>query len=185
MSRGVRRLVGAVIILLLVGTVALVLMMRPSLEDDQNAVDDAWVPLRAPLVERYDALGSVDEELRAAGGSDRDVTVELTEELDAWREAAIEPDDTADAEAEVEIANSLEGLSARVLATVNASERLRSSQGLTDALATFASRVPEPELVRGYNNAVGTFDDTRTSLSHRLTAAVFGYEARTSLVLAE
>jgi hypothetical protein len=181
----VRRLILAVVLLLLVGAVVLVIAMRPALEDDENAVDDAWVPLRAPLVERYDALANVDEELRAAGGADRDVTVELTEELDAWNQAVATQDDAADAETEVQIANTLEGLSARVVATVNASERLRSSQALTAALATFAHSRPERMLVKGYNDAVTTYDDTRTSLPHRLSAAVFDYDARTSLVLAQ
>jgi hypothetical protein len=185
MSRGVRRLIVAVVLLLLVGTIVLAIAMRPALEDDENAVDDAWVPLRAPLVERYDALANVDEELRAAGGADRDVTVELTEELDAWSNAIAAPDDAADAEAEVQIANTLEGLSARVVATVNASERLRSSQALTAALATFANAVPDRTLVKQYNAAVADYDDARTSLPRRLSAAVFDYDARTSLVLAE
>jgi hypothetical protein len=183
-SRRWRRILIGLVVLIIAGAVVLVLTARPRLEDDRNAVDDTWVPLRAPLNDRYDALAAVDEQLRAAGGEDRDVTAELTEELDRWQDAADAPDDDADAETEVEIANTLEGLSVLVLANVNASERLRSSVGLTESLAAFAATAPDPMRVTSYNDAVDSYEDARDSLLRRPVADILGYESRTELVLA-
>jgi len=185
MARRWRRIVVIVVVLLVAGAGALVLTGRGPVQDDRNAVDDAWVPLRPALNERYDALGVVDQELRAAGGADRDVTAAMTAELEQWNQVAEGPDPDADSEEEVEIANTLEGLSTRVLATVNASERLRSSEPLTASLAAFANTVPDSALVKAYNDAVRTYDDTRTSPIRQPAAKVFGFDPRTSLVLAD
>jgi hypothetical protein len=67
MSRRVRRLVILAVVLLLVGTVALVLTGRPRLDDDRSRVDDNWTPLRVPLGMRYDQLAEVLAQLDAAG----------------------------------------------------------------------------------------------------------------------
>jgi hypothetical protein len=184
MARRWRRIIVVLVVLLVAGAIALVLTGRAPLQDDEDAVEAAWLPLRPPLTERYEALAVVNDELLAAGGEDRDVTADLTAELERWQEVASQPESDADAEDEVETANTLEGLSARVLATVNGSERLRGSEPLTEALATFAAAVPDPALVRRYNNAVDTYDDTRTSSIRRPAVEVFGFEPRTSLILA-
>jgi hypothetical protein len=184
MSRRVRRLLLLAVLIVVIGGVVLVVTGRGPLQDDRDAVDDAWIPLRAPLDERYVALAGVDEQLRAAGGADRDVATDLTAELNEWQQVSDQPDDDAAAEDEVQIANTLEGLSALVIANVNASERLRSSAPLTESLATFSATVPDAALVNAYNDAVRTYVDTRGSLLKKPAAALFGYDDQPSLTLA-
>jgi hypothetical protein len=184
MARRVRRLAVVVLVLLVVGTIALVLTTRPKLEDARDRVDRAWTPLRGPLSERYAQLGEANTQLVAAGGGERDVARALGLRLGRWDELRRAKDGDADADAEARTADQLEGLATRLQAVVSSSDRLRASEPLNQAIAAFQGTVPPPPTVTAYNRAVRDYEDERTGLLRSPVASLFGYDSRPQLVLA-
>jgi hypothetical protein len=184
MARRVRRLVVVVMLLLIAGAVALVLTSRPRLEDKRDEVDRAWTPLRAPLVARYEQLAGVNAQMAAAGAGDRSVTRALGTTLARWDRLRRAGNGDADAGAEAETANQLEGLAARLRAIVQSSDRLRGVDPLNQALAAFQGAVPPLPAVKKYNDAAQEYEDTRNSFLRRPVAGLFGYESRPQLLLA-
>lgn len=163
------------------GTTAAVLGARPDLRDARDRVDARWVALRAPLARRYQALGQVVSALQAAGVADRSYTVDLADAVGAWQRLAGRP--TADARAEAEVANRLEGLAARTRANVRASARLRGDAGLAGAFDAFDQALVPPPAVRAYNRAARAYEGTRDALWRRLPAELLGYGTRPALVV--
>jgi hypothetical protein len=184
MARRVRRLAVVVVVLLVIGAVAVVLTIRPKLEDRRSDVDRTWTPLRGPLGERYARLGEANAQLAAAGGGERDVARALGISLGRWGDLRRAGDGDADADAEAQTANQLEGLATRLQALVSSSDRLRASDPLNQAIAAFQGTVPPPPAVTAYNRAVRGYEDERNGLVRRPVASLFGYNSRPQLVLA-
>jgi hypothetical protein len=153
--------------------------VRPRLSDARDGVDHAWVPLRLPLVARYQALGGVLSALHAAGAADRTVTQELAVALGRWQRIAR----TDDPGAQAPLANELEALALRVHANRDASDRLKANPGLVASLAQFDQSVVNPPAVVAYNKAVRTYQQRRTGTVGRLVAAMFGFGNRPVLLI--
>lgn len=178
-----RRVLWALVLVLVVvvgGSVALVATGRPALVDDRAAVDERWVPLRDPLVHRYQALQDAHAALAAAGASDRAVGQALQASLERWNDALAggSPD------AVVAAANRLEGAATRLRANVVASARLASDARLVATIAAFEARAPAPDLVRAYNEAVHSYESDRNESLKRPVAALLGFGPRPVLVVA-
>jgi hypothetical protein len=185
MARRVRRLAVVVIVLLVGGAVALVLATRPQLEDHRGEVDRAWTPLRAPLAARYEQLAAVNAELAAAGAGDRAVARELGTTLTRWDRLRRSSDEDADADAEVDTADRLEGLATRLQAVVLSSDRLRGVESLNQAIAAFQGTGPSLQpAATAYNAAAREYEDERNSFLRRPAADLFGYDSRPQLLLA-
>ena len=182
MARRVRRLAVVVVVLLVIGAIAVVLTTRPKLEDRRSDVDRAWTPLRGPLGERYARLGEANAQLAAAGGGERDVARALGLRLGRWGELRRAGD--ADADAEAQTADQLEGLATRLQAVVSSSDRLRASDPLNQAIAAFQGTVPPAPAVTAYNRRVRDYEDERNGLLRSPVASLFGYDSRPQLVLA-
>jgi hypothetical protein len=183
MARRVRRLAVVVVVLLLVGAVVLVLTTRPKLDDRRGDVDSAWTPLRAPLANRYSQLSEVTGALSAAGGGERDVARALGLWLARWSKLLRADDGDADAAAEAETADQLEGLATRLQAVVASSDRLRAVEPLNQSIAAFQGATPPPPMVTAYNDAVRDYEDERNRLLRRPVADLFGYDSRPQLLL--
>lgn len=183
MSRRVRRLGILVLVLLVVGTIALVLTGRPRLEDDRTRVDERWTPLRVPLGMRYDQLAAVLAELEAAGADDRDVSRDLDRELSRWDDLRRSPGDDVDAGAEAAASNRLEALAARAASTVMSSARLSTVPALVDAVTVLGQIVLPADAVGAYNNAAARYQRTRESLRYAFIARALGYDTRPAIVV--
>ena len=185
MARRVRRLAVVVVVLLVIGAIAVVLTTRPKLEDRRSDVDRAWTPLRGPLGERYARLGEANTQLAAAGGGERDVARALGLRLGRWGELHRAGDDDADADAEAQTADELEGLATRLQAVVSSSDRLRASDPLNQAIAAFQATGNEQlqATVKTYNRSVRDYEDERNGLPRGPVASLFGYDSRPQLVL--
>src|SRR5215831_5758108 len=157
MSRRVGLLV-LVVVLLLGAVAALVVTAKSPLQDQRDAVDARWVPLRTPLTARYDALGKVAAGLDAAGAGERTYAVDLSHGLDEWNR--LTKSGSPDAGSEAAVANKLEGLATRVRTNVFASGRLSRDQGLANAFTAFDAALVPPPAVRAYNRSVHRYEDT-------------------------
>jgi hypothetical protein len=181
MSRRVGLLVLVVVLLLAGVVVALAVTARSPLEDGRDAVDGRWVPLRAPLATRYQALGQVTSGLDAAGAGQRTYAVDLKQRLDAWDRLA--KSSSPDARTEAAVANELEGLATRVRRNIAGSGRLSRDQSLAGAFTAFDSAlVPQPA-VTAYNRAVRQYESTRHETLKRLPAKLLGFDERPILVI--
>jgi hypothetical protein len=181
MSRRVGLLVLVVVLVLGAVVVGLLVTARSPLQDARDAIDGRWVPLRAPLTLRYEALGQVAAGLDTAGAGERTYAVDLKERLDEWNRLA--KSSSPDAGAEVGVANELEGLATRVRRNISGSGRLSRDQTLAAAFTAFdAALVPEPE-VEAYNRAVRRYERTRHDSTKRIAARVLGFDARPTLVI--
>jgi hypothetical protein len=183
MRRRLRWIVLAVVALLLIAAAAVLVTARPQLQDDRDRVDERWAALREPLTARYAALGTALVELQNAGGGEREVAADLERQLTRWNRLADDSAAAADAGAEVEAANALEGTAARLQAIVTSSARLNGVEPLLAAIQAFATTVPPEADVTAYNDAVEDYQHTRESLRNSLVAQVLDFEARATLVI--
>jgi len=169
----------ALVVLLLVGAfVALVITGHGALSNDSRQISDRWKPLRGPLADRYELLGS------AAGvvdqvSSDRSVTADITKAQRTWNAAQKH----SDIDTQVVAANELEGLARRLDANVAASVKLGADADVKAALDAFHQSAPAQPLVDGFDDASAQYAKDRTSIGRRLAAALFGYDARPTLRL--
>jgi hypothetical protein len=184
MARRVRRLAVVVLVLVVAGAVALVVTTRPRLEDLRDKADRGWTPLRAPLAARYERLAAVNAEVSAAGAGDRAAVRALGLTLARWDRLRRAGDRDADAGAEAETSDQLEGLATRLRAVVLSSDRLKGVDPINPAIAAFQGTAPPPGAVKTYNDSVREYEDTRNGLLRRPVAAAFGYESRPQLLLA-
>jgi len=182
MSRRVRRLGLLALILLLLGTVALVVTGRARLEDDRTRVDERWAAVRAPLGARYDQLSVVLEQLEQAGAGGRDVARDLQRELTRWERLLRSRGDNVDAGGEAAASNRLEALAARASSSVTNSASLSTIAPLVDAVSVLGQTLPPVEAVTAYNDAAERYQRTRESLRYTLAARILGYDARPALV---
>jgi hypothetical protein len=179
MRRWMKWLVLAVVVLVVAAAVVGVVTVRPGLADARDQVDRTWVPLRPPLVARYQALGGVDLALVAAGARDRSVTKDLTVELGRWQRLAR----TDEPAAQAPLADNLEALALRVKANINAADRLKADPGLMNAVGGFDRAIVSPPAVAAYNRAVRAYEHKRGGTAGGLVATVFGFDARPVLTI--
>ncbi|MBK5287504.1 MAG: hypothetical protein JJE46_03445 [Acidimicrobiia bacterium] len=173
-----RRLIGALVVVIVTALVVLVVTVRPGLRRDADATDTSWAPLVAPLSERYAALEKVSAALQAAGAGDRTLTAEMNRLLTRWK--IIRTGDNA--EEQVLTANRLEAVAARaeVLATT---PRLRADQPLKDALAEFVASRPAATTLEGYERDVVAYQGRRDGFWGRIVSGLDDYPMRPALQL--
>src|SRR5680860_1050593 len=165
-----RRLVLVGLVALVVVVVGLaVVVVRPNLVDQRDAVDERWQPIHRALLSRYDALSLLTTAVSTASGESRDVVEQTRDALGRWAEA-----DGAGAETQVRVANQLEGLASRLTATVTASSRLSTTPEVVTELERLSTAVVAPAAVESYNDAVRPYNEARSSLTGQPVAAVFG-----------
>ncbi|HSO95820.1 MAG TPA: hypothetical protein VLV81_07235 [Acidimicrobiia bacterium] len=179
MRRWVKWLALAVVALVVGALVVAVLTVRPRLADARDGVDHAWVPLRVPLVVRYQRLNGVVLALDAAGARQRAVTTDLTAALAQWQRVAA----TDDPGAQAPLADDLEALALRARANVQHSDRLRQNPTLQTAFAAFDQAIVNPPAVSAYNRAVQAYQRRRTSTAGRIVASLFGFGERPVLMI--
>ena len=180
MGRWIRWTVLALVVVVVTGTVILVVTVRPGLQNDAQEVRRSWKPLLQPLAGRYTALGGVEAALEAAGTGDRATTKQLKRLLSDWELLAATNDDAAQAKN----ADQLEGLAARIRATVAASERLKTNADLTKAFLVFEGAKVPVALVRRYNDTVLDYERNRDGLLRGIVANLDGYAPHPTLQLA-
>src|SRR5262245_528414 len=169
----------AVLLVLVGGAVALVLIEKPTLDDDRDTVDARWTALRQPLTTRYQNLDAALASFVAAGGADRTVAQDLQRDLTAWQRAL----HNGDAGNQAAVANRLEGQGYRLRANVLASPRIAGSEDLVTKIGAFTSSAPPGALVRAYNGAVRTYEGNRDATLRTPIARVFGFDERPVLVI--
>lgn len=181
MSRRIRWILLALIVVLVGGAAALVLTQQPDLSDARDRVDTAWKPLMAndQLPTRYRTLEGALSAFDAAGGNDRDVSKALHAALDDWN--AVTSD--GDASGQAGAANTVEAQGRRLAANALGSQRLSSDRAVADSLVKFAQTTPAPALVKAYNAAVREYEDVRTGALAQPVAKVFGFDARPVLTI--
>ena len=174
----VRRLLGALFVLVIAALVVLVVAVRPGLRDDAEQVDTSWKPLIQPLAARYDALRAVVTSLQGAGAGERTVTLELTRLLDRWAIVRV----GTDAEEQVATANQIEAVAARadVLART---PRLADDNALTTSIATFEKLRPPTDTLDSYQGDVAKYQQRRDGFLSRIVARLDGYPMRPTLRL--
>ena len=154
------------------------LFVQPDLSDRREAVDAAWVPLRAPLALRYEALGALTQSLVDAGAGDRAVTKDLTTTLTRWNRFVLRGPEHTDPGTEAVIANDLEALGRRARANVAGSARLNANEIITGALGAFDLAVAPPPLIRAYNRTARDYEDARGGTIDSLVADVLAFDPR-------
>jgi hypothetical protein len=174
MWRRLRWVLLALLVALVAAVVTAVIVEKPTLDDDEQAVDARWADLREALEPRYAALDQALAGLDAIGEQDRAVSRDLAADLAAWTDAL----DGGSATRQAEIANRVEGQARRLQANVFAAPRLAQSTELTDAIASFQSAEPAEPVVDAYNDAVRTYEDDRNDAFRRPVALLFGFGAR-------
>ena len=179
MGRRIRWTVLALVVVIVTGIVILVITVRPGLQDDAAEVRRTWRPLVEPLGVRYATLNNVVGALEDAGNGDREITRELARTLGTWDLLAATTDDSGQAKT----ANELESLAARVRAIVAGSERLRTNEGITNAIAGFDGARINPRLVTKYNDSVLEYERNRDGTLRNIVASLDGYEAQPTLQL--
>ena len=174
----VRRLVVALVVLVVAGLVVLVVIVRPGLRANADRVDRTWKPLVAPLDARYQALTALRDALNAANVGNRAVVLDLTKKLTAWGVAST----GTDVEYQVTTANELEGLAARADALVR-TPRLLQNPALTAAFQNFTKTQPQKQLLDAYNRHVVRYQGDRDGFWSRIVARLDGYGMRPTLQL--
>jgi hypothetical protein len=176
--RGLRWILLTLVVLVVGGVVALVVVERPKLDDARGAVDTAWIPLRAPLHDRYDKLNAALTAFTAGAGN-RSVARDLRAALARWN-AAVKSGDVG---TQAIAADDLEAQGTRLRANVLGSVRLNGVTPLTDALTAFDGTTPPPPLVAVYNERVRAYEDDRTSAAGTPVARALGFGERPVLLL--
>jgi len=174
MWRRLRWILLALVVALVAAVVTAVIVEKPTLDDDEKAVDARWADLRETLTARYATLDGAVAALDAAGEADRSVTNDLQTDLAAWNDAL----DGGSPARQAQIANRLEGQGARLRANILGSPRLAQDASLTGAIGSFDSTAPPQEAIDAYNKAVDTYEQDRTDTFRRVVATLFGFGAR-------
>jgi hypothetical protein len=155
-------------------TVVIAVSTRSDLSGARRDVDAAWAGLRPALDQRYQALAEATAAVRSRLGADRTLLAEIDRAVATWSagQGAVED--------QVRSAMRLEGLIARLTATVTATPRLRSSEDVGRALGALDGSNPGVARQR-YNRAVGAYEDVRGAFPRRLVAGALGFETRRTL----
>jgi LemA protein len=174
------RISAVVVVFLLALAVAGTLAARPGLDRSRRAVDERWLALRSGLDTRYQALRAAGDATQAALGEAREPLPALASSLSAWERARRNP--AGSVRDQVLAANRVEGVAARLRASVDATARLRNAPPVTSALATFTASDPSATR-RAYDEAVRRYEHDRRSGLARFAAGMLGFEARPRFVL--
>lgn len=173
-----RRLLVAVIVLVVAGAVVLVVTVRPGLRNDANSVDHSWTPLVQPLDVRYQALQGVVTQLKAGGAGNRTATLGLVQLIDRWHIVRA----GTDSGDQVQTANRLEALAARARALAHTA-RLAPNVALQQAFTAFDASRPAATTLDAYNRRVVVYQDRRDAFWGRIVARLDGYPMRPTLQL--
>jgi hypothetical protein len=175
-----RRMALLVVVALAVSAVAasataVALGSRAELSSSRRRVDDAWSALRPSLTARYNSLGQAAGVARARLNDNRTVFDDITRAVTDWPATERWPTDR-----QVAAAAHLEGLAARLSATVAGTPRLRAAEDVAAAMR----RLEETDTAQAgapYNAAVKTYQKARGGFPRRLVAGALGYEDRRTL----
>lgn len=154
---------------------AVALGSRSDLSSSRRRVDLAWGALRPALDTRYGHLGDAARVAHETLRSGRAVFDEIDGAVATWPATARSTTDR-----QVAAAARLEGLAARLLATVATTPRLRTAAGVTTAM----SRLQETDTAGAratYNTAVKAYQRVRGGFPRRLVAGALGYDDRRTL----
>ena len=167
--------VALVVSALAASATAVALGSRAELSSSRHRVDVAWAALRPALSGRYQSLGHAATVARTRLGANRTVFDDVAKAVADWPATERWPTDR-----QVEAAAHLEGLAARLAATVATIPRLRAADDVTEALRpleeTYTAQAGAP-----YNNAVLAYQRARGGFPRRLVAGALGYEDRRTL----
>jgi hypothetical protein len=175
-----RRVALLVVVALAVSAVAasataVALGSRADLSSSRRRVDTSWAALRPALTARYQTLGEAAAVARARLNANRTVFDDISKAVTDWPGTAQWPTDR-----QVGAAAHLEGLAARLSATVATTPRLRAASDVADAMrpleATDTAQTGAP-----YNAAVKAYQKARGGFPRRLVAGALGYEDRRTL----
>ena len=148
---------------------------RADLSSSRHRVDTAWGALRPTLTVRYGNLGRAATVARARLNANRAVFDDIAKAVTDWPATERWPTDR-----QVAAAAHLEGLAARLSATVATTPRLRAATDVAEAMrpleATDAAQAGAP-----YNTAVKDYQRARGGFPRRLVAGALGYEDRRTL----
>lgn len=154
---------------------AVALGSRSDLAASRKRVDAAWTALRPGLDARYQALGEAARVAHDRLGAGRGVFEDIGAAVAAWPGTA-----RAATDRQVSAAAGLEGLAARLEATVASTPRLRGAPDVTDVLG----RLHQSDTAAGraaYNSAVAAYQRARGGFPRRLVAGALGYADRRTL----
>lgn len=146
---------------------------RGDLDAARDRVDAAWARLHPQLLVRYDVLADAGELAAERLGRPNDLFDVLDETVVSWRGAHT-------AATQLDAANRLEGLAARLVATAQATPRLRSAPEIQDSLDELTASAPD-DAHAAYNRSVAEYEDTRGGWIRRLLAGALGFDASRSL----
>jgi len=174
-----RRVLLLVVVALVVSAVAasataVALGSRAELSSSRHQVDLSWAALRPALTARYESLGQAAAVARARLNADRTVFDDIARAVADWPSTARWPTDR-----QVGAAANLEGLAARLTATVATTPRLRAAD-VTQALGLL-EKTDTAQAGAPYNNAVLAYQRARGGFPRRLVAGALGYEDRRTL----
>jgi hypothetical protein len=175
-----RRVVLLVVVALVVSAVAasataVALGSRAELSSSRYRVDVAWAALRPALTTRYQSLGQAAAVARARLNADRTVFDDIAKAVTDWPGTERWTTDR-----QVGAAAHLEGLAARLAATVATTPRLRAAPDVTEALRPL-EQTDTAQAGAPYNNAVLAYQRVRGGFPRRLVAGALGYEDRRTL----
>ncbi|MDQ1569030.1 MAG: LemA family [Actinomycetota bacterium] len=174
--RGLLLVVMALVISALAASAtAVALGSRADLSSSRRRVDFTWGALRPALDGRYQKLAAAAAAARAGLTTGRALFDEIDGAVAAWPGTARSSTDR-----QVDAAARLEGLAARLSATVATTPRLRASTDVAEAMRrleqtdTTSARAP-------YNTAVAAYQRARGGFPRRLVAGALGYDDRRTL----
>jgi hypothetical protein len=178
--RNPKRMVLLVVVALVVSAVAasataVALASRTELSSSRHRVDVAWTELRPALTGRYQSLGQAAAAARARLNAPRSVFDDIAKAVAEWPGTERWPTDR-----QVGAAAQLEGLAARLAATVATTPRLRESADVTAALRPL-QQSDTAQAGAPYNNAVLAYQRARGGFPRRLVAGALGYDDRRTL----
>ena len=169
-----------VVVALVVSTVAAsataaALGSRADLSSSRRRVDTSWAALRPTLTARYQSLGEAATVARARLNANRAVFDDIAKAVPDWPGTERLP-----AERQVGAAAHLEGLAARLSATVATTPRLRNAADVTAAMRPL-EEITTAQAGAPYNSAVLAYERVRGGFPRRLVAGALGYESRRTL----
>lgn len=176
MVKAFRRVLIAAVVIGVAAAAALIGTARPALDDSRDEAAGRWAVVVPPLDDRYAELSALGGAVQEAGGGASDLAVAVTSGTQTWDAM------TDDLTNQVTAANELEGLSRRLLAAIDASERLQGDRAVRAARRGF-EQAPVPESGLAYNAAITEYEDERQGLLRGLAADALGYDAIPALDL--
>ncbi len=174
-----RRLIGALVVLAIVAGVTLALNSRPRLDHDRQAIERAWRSVAPGLDTRYRRADALASAITATGGPTYPLVTEVHQAYNRWKDLTSKtPVATA-----ISTANTLEGDTRRLSATVHGSKILGGDHDVAAALAAMQA-VDNPTGVTALDDAVAKYDKDRGGPLRRLIAGPLGFDPVPRLVLA-